>query len=87
MEDNPPTPPGVDPGPNDVVTSNVFEDHDNNEPDVVDDSSPKTLREVALEVLEGKWGVGQDKRAALAEAGFDHNEVHEETVKILNENR
>jgi hypothetical protein len=86
MEEHPPAD-FVSEEENVVVSSNIFEDNDNAEPESTDDQSTKTLREIALEVLDGKWGVGQQRRAALEQAGFNHNEVHEETVKILNENK
>jgi hypothetical protein len=44
----------------------------------------KTVEQVAQEVLDGEWGGGQDRRRALAEAGFDPNEVKEAVLKILN---
>lgn len=49
-----------------------------------DDSETKSLADVAKEVVEGKWGVGQDRRLALADAGIDPNEVQEEVRKLLN---
>jgi hypothetical protein len=44
----------------------------------------KDVEGVAKEVLEGKWGVGQDRRKALADAGFDPNEVQEEVLRLVN---
>ncbi len=53
-------------------TTNVFED-------------TKSVTQVAEEVLAGHWGEGQNRRAALAAAGFDPNKVREEASRILNQ--
>ena len=42
------------------------------------------LSAVAREVNQGKWGVGQERRLKLAEAGFNANEVEKEAVRLLN---
>ena len=42
------------------------------------------VSEVALEVTHGKWGVGQERRKRLAEAGYDVKEVEAEVVRLLN---
>lgn len=62
--------PGLPEG-DESVTTNVFDD-------------TKRLDEVAREVLEGKWGEGQARRAALADAGYDPNAVKQEISRILN---
>jgi len=36
------------------------------------------------EVIAGKWGVGQDRRRRLAQAGFDHVAVRDEIVRRAN---
>jgi hypothetical protein len=45
----------------------------------------KDLTTVAKEVLAGDWGLGQEQRVALANAGYDPNEVKAETVRVLND--
>lgn len=47
-------------------------------------SSGLSLEDVAAEVIEGKWGNGQERRQALDDAGYDPNEVKEEVVRQLN---
>jgi hypothetical protein len=39
---------------------------------------------VAREVLDNKWGSGQERRMRLDDAGYDHAEVDAEIVKLLN---
>lgn len=62
---------------------NVF----GNEEIIPDDNEQKLARldEVAREVLEGKWGTGQKRRMALAEAGLDPVEVQRQMVRIVNQ--
>jgi hypothetical protein len=45
----------------------------------------KSNSEVAREVVAGLWGTGQDRRQALADEGYDPNEIKREIVKLLNE--
>ena len=42
-----------------------------------------TLRGVALEVLDGKWGNGNERRKALESAGYDYASVQAEVNRIL----
>ena len=44
----------------------------------------KDLETVAREVAEGKWGVGQERRKALDDAGFDVKAVEEKVSQLLN---
>jgi len=44
----------------------------------------KSLTEVAREVLAGQWGIGSERRRALAAAGFDPNAVKDEIVRVAN---
>lgn len=53
-----------------VKKSNVFE---TNEADV---------RRVAEEVINGEWGEGDDLRARLLQAGYDHREIKREVIRI-----
>lgn len=43
----------------------------------------KSINEVAREVIEGKWGNGQDRFNRLANAGYDGNEVQNRVNEIL----
>lgn len=46
-------------------------------------SGTKTVHDVALEVLAGLWGNGQDRVERLSAAGYDAEEVQTEVNKIL----
>lgn len=37
----------------------------------------KTVAEIAKEVMEGKWGNGEDRKAKLTAAGYNYNEVQD----------
>ena len=41
----------------------------------------KSNEEIAVEVIEGKWGVGNDRRQRLSNAGYDYKEIQ----KIVND--
>lgn len=43
----------------------------------------KTIDEVALEVIDGKWGVGDDRKNRLIAAGYDYQEVQNRVNAIL----
>lgn len=45
----------------------------------------KSIHEVALEVIQGKYGNGQARKNALASAGYDYATVQAEVEKILAE--
>jgi len=47
----------------------------------------KTIDELAIEVLEGKWGVGQERRLALGRAGYDRQAVQARVNQMLAERR
>lgn len=42
----------------------------------------KTVSELAREVLDGKWGNGQERKKKLAGAGYDYNAVQAEVNKL-----
>lgn len=42
------------------------------------------ISKVAQEVIEGKWGNGNDRIQRLVNAGYDYNEVQKEVNRILN---
>jgi hypothetical protein len=44
----------------------------------------KTVDDVIDDVLAGKYGVGQDRRVRLKEAGYDHVKVQKELVRRAN---
>ena len=44
----------------------------------------KTIEQVAQEVLEGKWGNGQDRKTRLTDAGYNYNEVQKIVNKLAN---
>ncbi len=44
----------------------------------------QSVETVAKEVVQGRWGVGQARRAALKRAGYDPNAVEEEVKQIRN---
>ena len=48
-------------------------------------SSPnrKTVEEIALEVIDGRWGVKEDRKKRLTMAGYDYKEVQSLVNKIL----
>ena len=45
----------------------------------------KSITEVAREVLDGKWGNGDERRDRLKNAGYDYKIIQDEVNKILNE--
>ena len=50
-----------------------------------DSSTPKkTIDELAYEVLEGKWGSGDERKRRLTEAGYDYDAVQARVNEILN---
>ena len=46
------------------------------------DKSASDLTEVAKAVARGEWGVGEDLRNRLLEAGYDHREVRKKIVEL-----
>ena len=43
----------------------------------------KTELEIAQEILEGKWGNGEERRKKLADAGYDYNKIQAEVHKLV----
>lgn len=43
----------------------------------------KTVLQVAREVIDGKWGNGDDRRKKLTKAGYDYNEVQKKVNELL----
>lgn len=50
---------------------------------VTSGDKPKTIREIAQEVIDGMWGSGQDRRNRLHAAGYDYAEVQAEVNRML----
>ena len=49
--------------------------------------SKKTNKEIAKEVIQGKWGKGKARKEALTKAGYDYNAVQKEVKKLLYSNK
>lgn len=45
-------------------------------------SQKKTVSELAQEVLDGKWGNGQERKEKLTAAGYDYSAVQAEVNKL-----
>lgn len=43
----------------------------------------KTIEEIAKEVINGKWGVGADRKKRLTEAGYDYSAVQKRVNELL----
>lgn len=53
-------------------------------PDFASIATPeKTITEVAREVIDGKWGNGDERKRRLTEAGYDYNAVQAEVNRLL----
>ena len=46
----------------------------------------KTIEELAKEVIDGKWGDGEDRKKRLEKAGYDYNAVQDRVNEILSKN-
>lgn len=44
----------------------------------------KTVEQIAHEVIDGKWGNGEDRKIKLTKAGYDYGSVQTEVNKLLN---
>ena len=52
-------------------------------PTVTVTPAKKTVEEVAKEVIEGKYGNGEERKAALAKAGYDYAAVQARVNELL----
>ena len=43
----------------------------------------KSIDEIAREVIDGKWGNGDERRQRLAAAGYDYGKVQAKVNKLL----
>lgn len=46
-------------------------------------TAAKSVSEIAIEVINGKWGNGLERRTALSKAGYNYNEVQKEVNKLI----
>lgn len=46
----------------------------------------KTIKEVALEVIDGNWGAGDERKKRLKAAGYDYSKVQAKVNEILGKN-
>ena len=60
-----------------LYNENIIKNTDNNGPE------DKTIDELAQEVIDGKWGNGEDRKKKLEEAGYDYNKVQDKVNSIL----
>lgn len=47
----------------------------------------KTVTEIAKEVIAGKWGNGDDRKAALIKAGYDYDAVQAKVSELIDANK
>lgn len=52
-------------------------------PEYDKEAPSKTVQEVAQEVIDGKWGVGEDRKKKLADAGYSYAEVQSKVNEML----
>lgn len=43
----------------------------------------KSIDQLAKEVINGKWGNGEERKRRLTEAGYDHKEVQRRVNQLL----
>ena len=46
-------------------------------------TNKKSVTEIAKEVIQGKWGNGQERKTAIENAGYNYDEVQKEVNKLL----
>lgn len=52
-------------------------------PTVTKPTKKKSVTEIAKEVIDGKWGIGDVRKSKLTKAGYNYNTVQTEVNKIL----
>ena len=52
-----------------------------------DTSDKKSVDELAQEVIDGKWGDGEDRKKKLEDAGYDYNAVQDRVNEILSKDK
>lgn len=65
----------------DIMYSNLI--NSNQEPN---SSNLKSIEEVVQEVIEGKWGNGEDRKNRLISAGYNYNEIQTQVNSMLGNN-
>ena len=60
-----------------LYNENIIKNTDNNGPE------DKTIDELAQEVIDGKWGNGEDRKKRLEEAGYNYNKIQDKVNEIL----
>ena len=60
-----------------LYNENIIKDTDNKGPE------DKTIDELAQEVIDGKWGNGEDRKKRLEEAGYNYNKIQDKVNEIL----
>ena len=49
-------------------------------------SNGKSLKEIAQEVIKGKWGNGSERKSRLTAAGYDYDKVQDKVNELLGKN-
>ena len=62
---------------------NGFEKQGNTNTNVTEIKPAKTATELAREVIDGKWGNGEDRKARITAAGYDYKAVQAEVNRLL----
>lgn len=50
---------------------------------VADSYEKKSIDEVAMEVINGKWGNGEERKRRLTEAGYDYYAVQKRVNELI----
>lgn len=53
----------------------------------LEEAQKKSIDEIAHEVLQGKWGNGQDRKNRLTQAGYNYAEVQRRVDELVNGNK
>ena len=64
-------------------TAIVLSNGSNAKPDASATSTTKTVEAVAMEVINGKWGTGAERKAKLKAAGYDADAVQKRVNELL----
>ena len=67
----------------DAVQNKVNEILASQKPTTTPTENKKTASEIAEEVLDGKWGNGEERKKRLTEAGYNYDEVQAKVNEIL----
>ena len=50
---------------------------------LTDTNTKKSINEIAKEVINGKWGNGEERKRKLEKAGYDYKKVQKEVNRII----